>query len=179
MRPRSRRNRRCLPALHPHPSAAAGNEPYELWEGLKPGSPEYEAMKDQRSQCLWAALERVIPDVRARTELKLVASPLTHERFVRRYKGTYGPAISAREGAFPGPGTPLPGLYRCVARPGGVRQCLRAPQSGRVACCRCQDLAGACVPTPPTTPHLATARRAGVATAARPASACLLLRPAA
>ena len=31
----------------------------------------------------------------------------------RRYKGTYGPAISAANGSFPGPGTTLPGLYRC------------------------------------------------------------------
>ena len=62
---------------------------------------------------LWAALERVIPDVRARAELTLVGTPLTHRRFLRRHKGTYGAAISARTGAFPGPGTAVPGLYRC------------------------------------------------------------------
>lgn len=43
-----------------------------------------------------------------------VGSPLTHQRFLRRYKGTYGPAISAAEGSFPGPQTPVPGLFRCV-----------------------------------------------------------------
>lgn len=69
--------------------------------------------QEERSQCIWRALERLIPDVRARAELALVGTPLTHERFLRRYKGTYGPAISARTGAFPGPGTPLPGLLRC------------------------------------------------------------------
>ncbi|PSC69857.1 carotene isomerase [Micractinium conductrix] len=91
----------------------AGNEPYELWEGLRPGTPEYAALKEERSQCLWKALEQVIPDVRSRAELALVGTPLTHQRFLRRYKGTYGPAISAATGAFPGAGTPLPGLYRC------------------------------------------------------------------
>ena len=29
---------------------AAANEPYELWEGLKPGSPEYEALKKERAE---------------------------------------------------------------------------------------------------------------------------------
>ena len=94
-------------------SYTAGNEPWELWEGLKPGSKEYESLKEERSQCLWQALERFIPDVRERTEVKLIGSPVTHSRFLNRYKGTYGPAISARKGSFPGPGTNVPGLYRC------------------------------------------------------------------
>ena len=39
--------------------------------------------QEERSQCLWRALERVIPDIRRRAELTLVATPLTHERFLR------------------------------------------------------------------------------------------------
>lgn len=42
-------------------------------------------------------------------------SPLTHARFLNRYKGTYGPAISAASGSFPGPKTPIKGLYRRAA----------------------------------------------------------------
>lgn len=94
-------------------SYTAGNEPWEVWEGVTPGSKEYEALKEERSQCLWQALERFIPDIRDRTEVKLVGSPVTHSRFLNRYKGTYGPAISARTGSFPGPGTNVPGLFRC------------------------------------------------------------------
>ncbi len=30
-----------------------------------------------------------------------------------RHKGTYGAAISAATGTFPGPSTPIPGLYAC------------------------------------------------------------------
>jgi phytoene dehydrogenase-like protein len=45
--------------------------------------------------------------------VSLVGTPLTHERFLRRSRGTYGPAISARGGAWPGAGTPLPGLSVC------------------------------------------------------------------
>jgi hypothetical protein len=47
------------------------------------------------ADCSLQALERVIPDVRSRAELTLIGSPLTHERFLRRHKGTYGPGISA------------------------------------------------------------------------------------
>ncbi len=43
---------------------------------------------------------------------KRIRTPFFFPPF-RRYKGTYGPAISARTGSFPGPATPLPGLYRC------------------------------------------------------------------
>lgn len=48
-----------------------------------------------------------------RTEVKLIGTPLTHERFLRRHRGSYGPGISARTGSFPGPKTPVPGLYAC------------------------------------------------------------------
>lgn len=65
------------------------------------------------AQPLWTALEKIIPDIRQRTELKLVGTPLTHARFLRRHRGSYGPAISARKASFPGPKTPLPGLFVC------------------------------------------------------------------
>ena len=70
------------------------------------------ALQEERSQVLWQALERIIPDIRARAELVLTGSPLTHEFWLNRHKGTYGPAISAAGGAFPGPSTPVNGLYR-------------------------------------------------------------------
>ena len=59
---------------------------------------------------MWNALERIMPDIRQRVEVNLTGTPLTHERFLRRNRGTYGPAISAQEGLFPGPQTPLRGL---------------------------------------------------------------------
>ncbi len=45
---------------------------------------------------------QVIPDIRKRAELVTVGTPLTQERFVRRYHGSYGPAIEAGKGFFPG-----------------------------------------------------------------------------
>lgn len=135
-------------------------------------SPEYAALKEERSQVLWRGVERVIPDIRQRAELSLVRStplygrrsarpalnerllireldastcpslslppapvsapcwgcaggrgqlshsrcqlvrpaprlsqvgtPLTHSRYLRRHRGSYGPAIKAGEGLFPG-----------------------------------------------------------------------------
>ena len=40
-------------------------------------------------------------------------TPLTHQRFLNRYRGSYGPAIRAGEGSFPFPGTPIKGLLVC------------------------------------------------------------------
>jgi phytoene dehydrogenase-like protein len=89
------------------------NEPYDLWQGLNRQSPKYAAQKQQRSEVMWQALERVIPDIYQRCEVTLVGTPLTHERFLRRHRGSYGPAISAAQSMFPTGTTPLAGLYCC------------------------------------------------------------------
>jgi len=90
-----------------------GNEPYALWQGMERQSQEYQRHKQVRAEVMWQALEGVIPDIRERTEVTLVGTPLTHERFLRRHRGSYGPAIRAGAGLFPGPGTPIPGLLCC------------------------------------------------------------------
>jgi phytoene dehydrogenase-like protein len=90
-----------------------GNEPYDLWQGMDRRSEAYAQQKHARSQVMWQALERVIPDIRSRCEVTLVGTPLTHERYLRRHRGSYGPAIRAGEGLFPGPTTPLAGLFCC------------------------------------------------------------------
>ena len=97
----------------------AGNEPYDIWSDVQ--GDDYLALKKKRSEVLWRALESVIPDVRERVVLDLVGSPLTHERFLRRPRGTYGAAtedyfsdgstpignlILAGDSIFPGIGVP-------------------------------------------------------------------------
>jgi len=92
----------------------AANEPFEPWEGLSRKSDEYKALKQKHAELLWRAMERVIPDVRERTRLALVGTPLTHQFYLRRHQGTYGAGYRADQGqVFPGPQTPLPGLL-CV-----------------------------------------------------------------
>jgi carotene isomerase len=83
-------------------------EPYEGWQRDE----GYEEKKKTRSQSLFRALERIIPDIRQRIVLELIGTPLTHAHYLRRYKGTYGPAIAAGKGMFPSCQTPIAGLYR-------------------------------------------------------------------
>jgi len=83
-----------------------GQKPNQKYEQKK-----YEQKKREKAEPLFRAIEKVIPDVRDRVELELIGTPLTHSRFLRRYKGTYGPAIAAKEGRFPSNKTPIKGLY--------------------------------------------------------------------
>jgi carotene isomerase len=98
-------------------------EPWAGWQ--RDGT--YEQRKRERAEPLYRALERVIPDLRSpqfagqsRVVLELIGTPLTHQRYLRRYRGTYGPAIAAGQGVFPGCATPIAGLYRVgdSTRPG-------------------------------------------------------------
>ena len=43
----------------------------------------------------------------------MVASPLTHERFLRRTRGTYGPPLFVGDETIPYAATPVPGLLHC------------------------------------------------------------------
>lgn len=83
----------------------AGNEPYDVWKKYRNdrNSPEYKQLKEDRSEVLWRALESVIPDIKDRIVLDLVGSPLTHERFLRRPRGTYGSATEdyLKDGSTP------------------------------------------------------------------------------
>lgn len=72
----------------------------------------YETRKRQRAEPLFRALEKVIPDLRQRITLEMIGTPLTHAHYLRRYQGTYGPAIAAGQGLFPSCHTPISGLYR-------------------------------------------------------------------
>ncbi len=68
----------------------AGNEPYDIWKGLDRKSKEYKDLKESRAVALWRAVESIIPDARERSVLSMIGSPITHERFLRRPRGTYG-----------------------------------------------------------------------------------------
>jgi len=83
-------------------------EPYQGWQR----DTSYQQNKQAKAESLYQALEKIIPDVRDRVTLELIGSPLTHAHYLRRYQGTYGPAIPAGEGLFPSYKTPISGLYR-------------------------------------------------------------------
>ncbi len=95
------------PAGH-HVIHAYTLEPYQNWQR----DAAYETRKCQKAEPLFRALEKVIPDLRQRIVLELIGTPLTHAHYLRRYQGTYGPAIAAGQGSFPSCATPIAGLYR-------------------------------------------------------------------
>jgi carotene isomerase len=98
---------KLAPAGH-HVVHAYTLEPYLGWQRDR----NYEQRKRDRAQPLFRALEKVIPDLRDRIVLELIGTPLTHARYLRRYQGTYGPAIAVGQGTFPSCHTPIAGLYR-------------------------------------------------------------------
>jgi carotene isomerase len=95
------------PAGH-HVIHAYTLEPYAGWER----NDGYAQKKQEKAQTLYRALEKIIPNIHDLIVVELIGTPLTHAHYLRRYQGTYGPAIAAGQGKFPGYNTPIPGLYR-------------------------------------------------------------------
>lgn len=73
-----------------------GNEPYDLWANMDRRSSVYQRQKQERSEVMWRASDQIIPEGRDRCDVALIGTPLTHERFLRRHRGSYGPVIRAR-----------------------------------------------------------------------------------
>lgn len=95
---------------------------YRLWaieEGPAAGEkyhrkPEYRSFKEQLTQAMIDAAERVIPDIREHIVWKEAATPITQERFTFSTGGTsYGIALSPGQfgPARPEPTTEIEGLY--------------------------------------------------------------------
>lgn len=97
--------------LAPHGHQAIHAYTLEPYEGWRKDS-TYEERKRRKAETLYRAIERVIPDLRERIVLESIGTPLTHARFLRRHRGTYGPGIVAGKGMFPSCHTPIKGLYR-------------------------------------------------------------------
>ncbi len=79
-------------------------------------SEEYRALKRERCEVLWRAVERLVPDARERAHVVMEGTPLTHERFLSVERGTYGPKVSAREGMFPMPAVEDVDRLMCIGQ---------------------------------------------------------------
>lgn len=90
-------------------------EPYEWWANLDRTSDEYLKKKEEAADFLWSAIEEYVPNARDRAVPGTVqiGTPLTHERFLRRTSGAYGPRVEAGKQTLPGHTTPLDGLLLC------------------------------------------------------------------
>lgn len=105
----------------------AGNEDYNEWVGLRRrrrrssrsgegrgeydddgDGDDYERMKAEGAEYLYRsvgrALDLSVEEIKARSDVALIGSPLTHERYNRRDKGTYGAAWGSM---ISSPETPL------------------------------------------------------------------------
>lgn len=91
------------------------NEPWELWRDLEPGSAAYNALKAERCSVFHRVLAALIPDLAERIVVELQGTPLTHRRYLRVTRGSYGPAIGADQSPFPAATTPIAGLMLCGA----------------------------------------------------------------
>ncbi|ABB23509.1 FAD-dependent oxidoreductase [Pelodictyon luteolum] len=65
----------------------------ERWEGLERGSEAYTRRKQSMEAELMGRLEGLMPGIGSGVKLRVSASPLTHERWLNRYKGSYGPLL--------------------------------------------------------------------------------------
>ncbi len=91
------------------------NEPWEIWKNIKPNSKEYNELKEERCDIFMKPLRKIIPDIDNRIELKMLGTPLTHQKFTNTHCGSYGPAISAKNSLFPNYKTPFKNVLSCGA----------------------------------------------------------------
>lgn len=94
-------------------------EPYGPWSKLKPNTIEYEEFRKERSKPLFNALNLIfnVDNISDIAIIEMIGTPKTHEKFLNRKLGTYGPAVDARLGM----GLPWPGGDRGGRLPRGVR----------------------------------------------------------
>ncbi len=91
------------------------NEPWDIWKNLKPNTKQYNDLKKERCEIFMKPLRKIIPDIDERIEVKMLGTPLTHQRFTNTHCGSYGPAISATKSLFPGYKSPFKNLLSCGA----------------------------------------------------------------
>mmetsp|Transcript_24771 Transcript_24771/g.54085 ORF Transcript_24771/g.54085 Transcript_24771/m.54085 type:complete len:291 (-) Transcript_24771:113-985(-) len=102
------------PGQHTLHAYLAADEPFEPWENLDRRSEEYKKLKEERAEVLWTAVEKIIPDIRERVVVEMVGTPLTHERFLRRTRGSYGPSLFSPSGdTIPFAKTHIDSLLHC------------------------------------------------------------------
>ena len=103
------------PGQHVLHAYTPANEPWEHWSGLDRSTPDYDRQRADRCQVFWRVLEQRIPDLRSRCQVVMEGTPLTHRHYLSVHHGSYGPALSAARGLFPGVQTPVKGLLQCGA----------------------------------------------------------------
>ena len=124
------------PGRHVLHAYTPASEPWELWRDLERGSAAYQRPENRSdAPCSGPCLSAVFPTSASGCELIMEGTPLTHSHFLNVHQGSYGPALSAAEGLFPGVTTPFGQFLAvwCQHLPrhrhpaGGGQRCPRGP----------------------------------------------------
>jgi prolycopene isomerase len=83
------------------------------WEQYDRESGAYRQAKEDYALSIIARAERILPGLSQAIELKVIATPLTHEHYLNRYKGSYGPLLKPGQNVLQKPQnrTPVKNLY--------------------------------------------------------------------
>lgn len=85
----------------------------EEWQHYERGSSAYLAAKDEVAAGIISRIERILPGLSKAVKLKVLATPLTHERYLNRFKGSYGPLLKPGQSILQKPQntTPIKNLF--------------------------------------------------------------------
>ncbi len=65
----------------------------DRWKEYRRGDEQYKQAKNEFGASIIRRTEKILPGLSDAVELQLFATPLTHERYLNRYKGSYGPLL--------------------------------------------------------------------------------------
>lgn len=69
----------------------------DQWKAYERGSQPYLDAKAKRARQIIAGVETILPGLSKAIEVTVTASPLTHERYLNRWHGSYGPLLKPGE----------------------------------------------------------------------------------
>jgi prolycopene isomerase len=83
------------------------------WDRYDRRSPEYRSRKEAYAKSLLARTERILPGLSDAVELMVTATPQTHERYLNRWQGSYGPLLHPGQNVLRKPQnrTPVENLF--------------------------------------------------------------------
>ncbi len=83
------------------------------WKKRYPKDEEYEAAKARAAEALIRRTEKILPNLSSAIERSYIATPLTHKRYLKRYRGSYGPLLKKGQILLQKPqnSTPIKNLY--------------------------------------------------------------------
>ena len=85
----------------------------EQWQQYERGSSAYKSAKEEVAAGIISRTERILPGLSNAVEVKVLATPLTHQRYLNRFQGSYGPLLKPGQNILlkPQNTTPVKNLF--------------------------------------------------------------------